>query len=208
MTTEITVTDPRAVKVLLSEQAVTYLEPYLGTDRSIGEAAERIGRSVQRTHYWTRRMLDVGLVEVVHTSRRAGRPIHRYQAVADSFRISAQSLPVGLFESMLTTLNRALVRSFEAAYPDIAYGGDVLIRPAQNASGTILDRVAPDGSSDGPPDALQCSFTTRLSPDDAAQLRVELGELRDRWSAKTGHRASGQPLYLSVLALTPLPDDG
>lgn len=95
-----TVTDPRAVKLLLSEQAMTYLEPYLGAPRSIGEAADRIGRTVQRTHYWTRRMLDVGLVEVVSTSRRAGRPIRRYQAVADSFRISATSLPVGLFESM------------------------------------------------------------------------------------------------------------
>lgn len=99
------------------------------------------------------------------------------------------------------------MRSFEAAYPDIAYGGDVLIHPAQNASGTILDRVAPDGSRDGPPDALQCSFTTRLSPDDAAQLRAELDELRDRWSAKSGNRTSGQPSYLSVLALTPLSDD-
>lgn len=203
-----TVTDPRAIRALLSEQAVNYLEPYLGATRSIGEAANQIGRTIQRTHYWTHRLLEVGLVEVRATVPRAGRPVRRYQAVADSFRITARALPVGLFESMMIVLNRALVRSFEAAYPGITYGGDLLIHRGRNASGIIVDRLPPAGADDGPADALLCSFTTRLSPDDAARLRAELAELRDRWCAKTIPRTDGQPLYLSVLAVTPLPDDG
>ncbi len=203
-----TVDDPKAIKVLLSEQALTYLEPYLGATRSIGEAAERIGRTLQRTHYWTHRLAAVGLLEVRGTVPRAGRPIRRYQAVADSFRIRAQSLPVGLFESMIAVPNRALVRAFQSTYPDVAYGADVWIHPGPGASGIILDRRLPDAAEEGPDDALLCSFTTRLTPDDARQLRTELAELRDRWTSKDSPRSSGHPLYLSFLALTPLSDDG
>lgn len=202
-----TVTDPRTIKVLLSEQGLTYLEPYLEAACSMGQAAERTGRTIQRTHYWTRRLHDVGLVDVRATTRRPGRPIRRYQAVADSFRIPAQALPVGLFDSMTTVLNRALVRSFETAHPEIVYGGDVAIHRARNASGIVIERTTPAAGDNGPPDALQCSFTTRLGPADAAQLRAELAQLRDRWSAKTEPPTSGHPVYLSMLALAPLADD-
>ncbi|MGH3448636.1 MAG: hypothetical protein ACRDP4_13535 [Nocardioidaceae bacterium] len=204
---EMFVTDPRTIKVLLSEQALTFLEPYLGATRSISQAAERTGRSLQRTHYWTRRLHDVGLIEVRETALRPGLSIRRYQAIADSFRVPAHVLPVGLFDSMMTVLSRALVHSFETAHPEIAYGGDVSIHRARNASGIVIERTTPEVDDDGPADALQCSFTTRLAPEDAAQLRTELAQLRDRWSGKTEPVASGHPVYLSMLALAPLADD-
>jgi len=201
---ELLLADAVAARTLLSEQGLTHIEPYLGSARSMSEAAARTGSSLRRTFYWTTRLCEVGLVRARREIRRGGRPIRLYQAVADSFRVRAEKLPVGLFESMMTDLNRGLIRSYEAAHPEVVFDSDVCVHRGAHESGVVVERSVARGAANAPSDALQSSFTTRLSPGDAARLRVELAELRDRWISRGSAAPSGHPAYLTVLTLTPL----
>lgn len=198
--------DARRAAVLLTDQGMTYLAPYLGASRSIGEVARSTGTSLQRTFYWTMRLHEVGLIQVAATEARAGRPIRRYRAVADSFRVPADVLPLGWFDSLVTRLNRAMVRSYEAVHPAIVIDSDVWIHRGAHASGLTIERVSRVKQVE-PPDALHSSFTARLSPEDASEFRAELAELRDRWVARAACDSSGFATYLAMLALAPLAQD-
>lgn len=200
------VTDPKAVKVLMAEQAGLYLEAYLGQTRSVSEAADHVERSVQRVHYWTRRFLDVGLVEVVEVVQRPGRPIRRYRCIADEFVIPAVALPPGTFEAQMQEMNRGLTWAFTRNFPELVHGGDLRIhRTEPSAAGITYDRGVAGG--DVPEDAIQSSFTMRLSRAEAARLRAELTALRDRWIAIGAERGAGRAAYLSVVAIAPMPDE-
>lgn len=206
MTTSREISDPRTVKLLLAERAGRYLEAYLGSVRSVSEAAAHVERSLQRTHYWTRRFLDAGLVEAVEVVRRKGRPIQRYSCVADEFVIPAKALPPGTFEAQMQELHRGLTGAFERSYPDLVYGGDLHIHRADPSNaGITYDRAGPDG--DLPKDAVQSSFTMRLTRAEASRLREELMALRDRWIAIGAERGGDRTAYLSVVAVAPLPEE-
>lgn len=200
------ISDPRTVKLLLAEAAGRYLEAYLGATRSISEASAHVDRSVQRTHYWTKRFLDHGLVEVVHVVQRAGRPIRRYRCVAEEFVIPAQALPPGTFEAQMQEINRGLTWAFARSYPDLVYGGDLRIRRTEpSAAGVSYDRAGSDG--DLPKDAVQSSFTMHLTREEAGLLRDELMRLRDRWVEIGAERGPQRAPYMSVLAIAPLPEE-
>ena len=207
MTQSKVIADPQVVKVLLSEQAGTYLAPYMEKGRSISEAAERVERSLQRTHYWTRRLLDAGLVEVCEVIRRPGRPIRRYRSVADEFIVRAEALPPGTFEVQMHEVNRALTRSFERSYPDLVHGGDLRVRRTSVGSTVISYDRGPREGMPLPQDAVQSSFNLRLTSEEARELRDELMTLRDKWLEVGADRGPGRAFYLAVVALTPLADE-
>ncbi len=206
MTTTLEISDAHVVKLLLAEEAGRYLDAYMGRVRSVSEAAVQVERSMQRTHYWTQRFQDAGLVEVAEVIRRKGRPIRRYRCVADEFVIPAKALPPGTFEAQMQEINRGLTSAFARSYPDLVYGGDLHIRRTSPTDvGITYDRAASEG--DLPEDAVQSSFTMRLTRHEARQLRDELIELRDRWIAIGAGRDADRTAYLSVVAVAPVPPD-
>lgn len=73
---------------LLSDPATTrYIEPFLGRERSVSEAAAELGVRIDTLLYRVGKFLDAGLLEIVRTEPRAGRPIKIYRTVADGFYV-------------------------------------------------------------------------------------------------------------------------
>lgn len=59
-----------------------FLEPFIGRERTAGEAALELGVSVQRLRYHIGRQLELQLVRQVYERKRAGRAMKVYAAPA------------------------------------------------------------------------------------------------------------------------------
>lgn len=72
-------------RLLARPEARRYLEPFIGQQRTAGEAARELGVSLERLLYHLRQLRAAGLLLEVGARRRAGRPERLYRAVADAF---------------------------------------------------------------------------------------------------------------------------
>jgi hypothetical protein len=201
VTTSHVVGSPQAAATLAAGRGTTYLQPYFDQPTSIAEAARSLAKPLARVHYWTHRWHDLGILEVAEVIARKGRPIRRYRTVADVIEVPPQLLPHSLFEQQLARANRELVAGMEAAVPEVTLGGLLRIHKPPGEHSVTTDRTL-DGPRTGRGDVLQCNFTASLDREEAAQLRQELEQLRDRWTQKAGRLGAGT--HLVALAITPL----
>src|SRR5690554_2570341 len=81
------VTDSRLGDLLSRPGTLQQLEPFLGRDSSISEAATRTGEKPNTVLSRVRRWVRTGLLVVTGQRRRAGRPISLYRTSADSYFI-------------------------------------------------------------------------------------------------------------------------
>ncbi len=80
-----------AQAAILDERAVARLFfPFLGRERTVGQAAAETGFKLNAMHYRVRTFLDAGLLKVVREEKRAGRAIKVYRSVADAFFVPFQ----------------------------------------------------------------------------------------------------------------------
>jgi len=75
----------RAAALLLDPAQARYLEPFLGREATVTEAAGRLGETINAVHYRVRKMLKLGLIEVKREQQRAGRPVRWYGSTAERF---------------------------------------------------------------------------------------------------------------------------
>jgi hypothetical protein len=111
------VTDRAQAVVLLDRRYVRFLRPFMTDGRSVGEAATELGMTVSYLLPRVRRFERLGLLEVVETRARKGRPIKVYQAIGSEFFVPLSTLEiadVGIHEASLTDLLLAsMVELFE-----------------------------------------------------------------------------------------------
>jgi hypothetical protein len=192
---------------------------FLGRDRSVGEAAEALGRGIDAVLYRVRRLHAAGLLEVVDRVARRGRPIRRYRAPHDAWFIPFEVLPYADLEEAFLALTRSqaeqvarasahwLVRRPWAGYH---IGVDAAGRPwmtgagAGGAPASIVGDVfasgrPPSGPGDHPLDA---SLELRLSHDDVRALNADLTALVATYLAR--EQPGGSPNRLLIVYSVPL----
>lgn len=76
---------PEAARWLTAPETLALLGPFLGRAASVGEAAAVLGLSVKDAYYRVKRMLELGIVEVVAVEPRAGRAVKRYSTRCGGF---------------------------------------------------------------------------------------------------------------------------
>lgn len=96
-----TVTDRKAAKLLSDPEARRWLEPFLGQETTIKNAAQTLDLSLNTMLHKTRRLEKVGLVKVTKVQKRKGRAIKYYQTVADAFFIPYSASPYASPEEWL-----------------------------------------------------------------------------------------------------------
>jgi hypothetical protein len=97
------VRDPAAAELLMNPTTLRQLAPYLGRERTVGQAAVESGELANTVLKRAKRFLAAGLLEVSGTLPRRGRPMKLYRTTADLFFVpfeatAAESLEASLAE--------------------------------------------------------------------------------------------------------------
>lgn len=206
-----TITEARAVRVLLDGAYSQVLGAFMHGSSSVKRAADAIGWPLKAVHDRVRTLEHLGLLHVTHLEPRRGRPIKHYKAVAGGFFVPFHATTALSFEGFIAeTLQPAqahfnqlfaragqelVQRPEQAGYRFYARDGSTFtdLTPTAEHFDPITDLLEPDKP------ALLLSYTPlRLTREDAKQLQSEMMELLMRYSALTGPEP-----YLAHMALTP-----
>lgn len=120
----------KAAALLLDPRQVRYLEPFLGCEATISEAARQLGEPVNAVHYRVRKMLRLGLLEVKREQRRAGSPTRWYGSTSERFFAPFRDSPGATLADALTAteaewqqrLMRGLAGAMQQAAPGAEWG--------------------------------------------------------------------------------------
>ena len=184
------------------------LAPFLGRERTVGQAATESGELANTVLKRAKRFLAAGLLEVSGTLPRRGRPMKLYRTIADLFFVpfeatAAESLETSLAERDAyweRLLRRNVVRARMEAlgtwgtrvYRDERGRLQVQTAVTPEADATTLDAAAP---------AVLSSWRDSVTLDfeDAKALQREMYELLLRYEQKQGAQR-----YIVRLALAPV----
>lgn len=191
-----------AAAALARGRGTHILAPYFDAPTSVAGAARALGEPLARVYYWTRRWHDLGVLTVAEVVPRKGRPINLYKTVAEIVEVPPQLLPTALFEAQVARDSRVLVAGLNAAVPEIFFGGVLRVHRPAGQRYVSTDRTMPEGTPRRH-DVLQTTFSVALDREEAAGLRTELEQLRDRWLQPSDR--PGRATHLVVLAIAPLP---
>ena len=93
--------DPAAARWLVRPSSLHQLAPFLGATRTVGEAAALTGEKPNTVLKRTRRLQQLGLLECVERTPRAGRPVRRYRTSAEVFFVPFEATGADSLESAL-----------------------------------------------------------------------------------------------------------
>lgn len=212
-----------AAAFLVQDTNRRYLRPFLEREASVAQAAKELGEGVEQLYYRVRRMLELGILEVVREEPRAGRAIKYYRSAGEGLFVPFFVTGAATVEEMTLASNaqiderfvRGQVASMRSTFDDRGTWGYRLFRDAEGA--THFD-YAPEGAPDdfdllglllepGSPPVVSTWVEMPLRPEDAKALQRELIELAARYRARATDEA-GTKGYMLRLGLTPLAEQG
>lgn len=205
------VRDPAAAEILTDPDSLRHLEPFLGRERTVTEAARETGASPNTTLRRVQRLLALGLLEIARERRRAGRAVKLYRSSAEIFFVPFEAGSATTLEAALERrdgrrerlLRRNVVRVRREQlgtwgtriYRDTA--GRIQIQTAIDPDRNItsLDPGAP---------AILSAWRDRVQLDyaDAKRLQRELFDLLLRYQ-----RLGGSQRYVVRVGMAPVLDD-
>ena len=200
------VTDPQQVQALGDPVARSFFLPFLGRENRIAEAAAEVGCSVNAMLYRVRRLVDIGLLELVREEPRAGRPVKVYRSVHPAYFVPFAAAEPGFLRQRVGAHTGPRRNELLDAYVE------VLRRDQQHGrlfrrSGKRVETVQrlPDTDVTGRP-VVWAEGAVLLTDEEAAKLAAKLR----RWYAKAERRsgtgdANARP-YLLHTALLPRPE--
>ncbi|CAM3393277.1 hypothetical protein DESA109040_10810 [Deinococcus saxicola] len=202
------VTELKVARVLLHPERSKSLVPFLTAALTVGEAAQRLGLSVNTMYMQVQRLLRLGLLQVVGELPRSGRALKRYQSPAQCYFIPFELMPV----ETLHTLHEQLDRPFErrlrrgviqgrlSAAPGYGYeisvqfDGQLHLHPATQPGVRLSSSAA-----DSPATINLWDEDLRLDFADAKAFQAELYALYRKYQTPRGAQR-----YLLRLGLAPL----
>lgn len=204
------VRDPAAAEALIDPYTLRQLEPFLGRERSVSEAARETGAKPNTVLARVRRFLRLGLLAVAREVPRRGRAVKRYRTVADVFFVPFDATGAETLEAALRErdayweelLRREVVRARQEAvgpwgtriYRDARGRLQVQAAVTPDRNTTTLDPDAPAVLSAWR-DAVYLDFA------DAKALQREMFEMLQRYGRKRGAQR-----YIVRLGMAPVRD--
>jgi hypothetical protein len=200
------VNDLRAAAFLSDPEHNGYLLPFLEREVTLSEAASELQVPMNKLHYWVTKMLELGIIRVTRTQKRAGRAIQYYSAIAPAFFVPFAAIPAETFEAQLMLEDVSRQRRLSSAHArargelPLKYG-TLIVRMEQTQSGIRIEPFPKWRSSD-------LTFSVWLERtfylEDAQALLAELKILEERYSSLPEPEISkGKPFFLR-LALSPM----
>lgn len=204
------VRDPAAVEALLDPYSLRQLEPFLGRERSVSEAAELTGDKPNTVLSRARRFVRLGLLEVAREVPRRGRAVKLYRTVADTFFVPFDATAAETLEAALAErdawweelLRRNVVRARQEA---VGAWGTRIYRDERGRL-QVQAAVTPDRNTttldpDGPAVLSAWRDAVYLDFADAKALQREMFALLQRY-----HQKRGAQRYIVRLGMAPVRD--
>lgn len=205
------VIDQTAPAKALAEPTIRrYLDPFIGRELTVTQAARELGVSGNSLLYRVRQFVRLGLLTVVRETPRVGKAVKTYRASSDLFFVPFALTPAATLEAMVWPLESAWQHRFTAAGAQVISrdGAKLGLRIWRGETSEIYTKPAPP-----PPETFGESLLERfpvlsiwsdqlhLDPDDAVALQRELLELFRRYAER-----SGKNRHIVHLGLSPLFD--
>jgi hypothetical protein len=179
------VADAAVARGLTSGGLSEFLQPFVYRDASVAEAARALEQPIQRVHYRVQRLVEFGLLQVTAVEERAGRPVKRYRASANAYRIPARLVPEQLFPLTEAEHSAFMQRALEASLPALVHDGEIRITFSPDGSVNV-DRFLGEGLEgllgDAAPAVLNTWRNLHLDRARAKRLQRELWELIARYA--------------------------
>jgi hypothetical protein len=204
------ITDPAAIKVLLDEAYLPFMEALMRSEWTVSALAEHLGLPLNATHYRVRRLVVVGLVTETRLQARRGRPVRHYRAASQAFLVPYHCTPLGSLEDLVSLHEDSFERQFwravvRAGLTLVRDRGDIGLRLYVDGEEVVSD-VTPTAEAFDLRDLLRPEAPAlligrgvlHLSRQDAKALQAELDEVLTRYTHKVGPDA-----YLVRVGLAP-----
>lgn len=197
------ITDQRVAVFLMDRTKSRHLDPFLGRDCTLSEAAAQLGLGKTRMSYWVTRLLALGLIEVVRTELRGRHRVRVYRSASDSFAMPLELLPasdVEILEGYFKLIWRQLLHSLARAGRKNAAGWH--IRFLRRDTLPSFQIVPNTGDLE---DARIFNVWARLclTDEQAARLRGELHALLERYAAQETPEVKSHLLHLAMVETMP-----
>lgn len=198
----LTVSTPGQARLLLDPALLSPLGYLLRGEVSAAELARACGLSVQQAHHRLTRLRAAGLVVVTQEQARAGRPVKRYRAAAQAFRVPFALTDHATLSELVAGLHRdPLAQQHERVGRMLAAQPGRHLNIHLNARGQVtLDF---DGFEDVLDSVISAHRLVHLSPADAQELETRLQALFDWLDEHAQSRADGLVPRLLGVFLTP-----
>ena len=213
----ITITRPEVAHALTEFRTAQLLEPFMKRDLSLSEAARELRVKLPVLLYHINKFLAFGLLEVVRTEPRAGRPVKYYRSTAETFFVPYQLTSSETLAQLLEELMAPTEQRFhrEAAYTlqtlDPDWGLNISAHPDEGVTYALAPRTTnyvPDAVSrilePNAPALFVINGTFELDFETAKTLQRELSDLFSRYDKK---QKPGSQHYAYRLGLTPVVDE-
>jgi hypothetical protein len=206
-----TITEPRAVKLLLDSERRNALGAFMHGPCSVTQAAGKLGWPLKTVHDRVRTLETLGLIRVTHLEARQGRPIKHYEAIANGFFVPFHATAASSFEGFITqTLEpsqKVFINLFakagielignpdEAGFRLYAQGDAIVsdLTPTAERFDFLRDLLKPDA-----PALMLTYIPLKLTRDDAKKLQLEMMTLLERYTNRNGPEH-----FVAHLGLTP-----
>jgi hypothetical protein len=205
------VTDPDQAAILVDPSRVRFLRPFLGRECTVTKAARLVGVTPNGMLYRVRRMLDVGLLQLVREEPRAGRAVKIYRSCHDGYLVPMEAMRYDDLRHRVRSHGRLLADQMTEAYATVlatssTEGARVLAR--SNTGDVWSSDLTPAVNCRGQPVHFS-DVTVWLTRHEAQQVRQLLLAATQRALDATrygSNRIPGRDPYLLVGAILPTPD--
>ncbi|MFB9994825.1 hypothetical protein ACFFLM_23010 [Deinococcus oregonensis] len=183
-----------------------YLAPFLRGELTLTEFSAALAMPLNGASYWLKKLLAFGLIMESGQTKRRGRPIRRYSAVAPAFFVPFSATPAATLEVQLLAEGHPwfmrLVGALARERRDHPIGHGTLITRDPVAEHAVRCLSVPsweDGIT------INAWLARPLQTEQAQALVQELEAVLDRYAAlpeQTDHAGPSRP-YLLHLGLAP-----
>ena len=202
------VTSPEAADALVNPLTLRQLEPFLGRNCTVSQAAEETGAKANTVLSRMRRFVTLGLLKVVREEKRKGRAVKVYRSAADVFFVPFETTSAESLEAMMrerdsyweTLLRRGVVR---ARAEDVGTWGTRVYRDERGRL-QVQTAVTPERNytmldADRPAVLSAWRDSVYLDFEDAKALQQEMFALLQRY-----HQKRGAQRYVVRLGVAPV----
>ena len=202
------VTNPEAADALVNPLTLRQLEPFLGRDCTVSQAAEETGAKANTVLSRVRRFVTLGLLKVVREEKRKGRAVKVYRSAADVFFVPFETTSAESLEAMMrerdsyweALLRRGVVR---ARAEDVGTWGTRVYRDGRGRL-QVQTAVTPERNytmldADRPAVLSAWRDSVYLDFEDAKALQQEMFALLQRY-----HQKRGAQRYVVRLGVAPV----